>query len=272
MRKKHILQIASIVMIIVLVLVITYLPKQANSQQNSSSVTVFVHGYKGTVNSFGGMLGRFERNDWGNKALIYHVSNTGDVNVYNLNKGKLEPVFIQVIFENNRASFEDTATWLSLVMHHLKETYQIDSVNLVGHSMGGLVSLKYVEEYQEKNLYPVTNKLITIGSPFDGIYSQHYFQLNHDAAANDLKPNSSALQRIQSNSQSIPKDLAVFSIGSTGDLVAVPESVQELRMMIPADQLTEVMIENDHLGHSELHENEQVDELIHSFLWQEQAQ
>lgn len=270
MKKKYIIKTAFFVLIVVGIAVIAYMPEQAKSQQNPP-VTVFVHGYKGTYNSFGNMLERFEHDyNWGNKALIYRVSNTGNIRIYNMNKGKREPVFIQVIFANNRASFHDGAKWLARVLQHVKQQYQIDQVNIVGHSMGGLTSLKYIEEYQDDSLYPTTEKLITIGSPFDGIYNPTYFQINRDAAATDLKPNSAALQLLRSTKQTIPDDLDVLNIGSTGDPIARPKSVNALRMIIPEDQLQTVMIENKALGHSELHENVRVDHLIHSFLWNNQ--
>lgn len=270
MKKKYIIKTAFFVLIVVGIAVITYMPEQAKSQQNPP-VTVFVHGYKGTYNSFGNMLERFEHDyNWGNKALIYRVSNTGNIRIYNMNKGKREPVFIQVIFANNRASLHDGAKWLARVLQHVKQQYQIDQVNIVGHSMGGLTSLKYIEEYQDDSLYPTTEKLITIGSPFDGIYNPTYFQINRDAAATDLKPNSAALQLLRSTKQTIPDDLEVLNIGSTGDPIARPKSVNALRMIIPEDQLQTVMIENKALGHSELHENVRVDHLIHSFLWNNQ--
>ncbi|ASK61413.1 hypothetical protein CFK37_04100 [Virgibacillus phasianinus] len=272
MKKKYIIRITTLIIIIVSIAVITYMPEEARSQKNTLPATVFIHGYKGTYNSFGNMLNRFENQyNWGNKALIYRVYSNGDLRVYNLNKGKVKPVFIQVIFDNNRASFKDEAGWLANVLHHMKENYQIDKVNIVGHSMGGLVSVKYIEEYQNDSLYPTTNKLITIGSPFDGVYNDTYFQINRDEAATDLKPNSAALQLMREMKQAIPKNLKVLGIGSTGDQIARPESVNALRMIIPKDQLKIVMIKNQALGHSELHENKHVDRLIHSFLWNNQG-
>ncbi|MEW9675186.1 alpha/beta fold hydrolase [Lentibacillus sp. L22] len=269
MKKKHIIYIVSAVLIVFIAAIGTYIPHRANSQHGLPPVTVFVHGYKGTANSFGGMLNRFERNDWGNKALICYVTRQGHVKTYSLNKEEKRPILVQVVFENNRASFEDTTRWLSKVMKQLKLKYHIHSVNLVGHSMGGIVSLKYLEEYQETSRYPVTNKLITIGSPFNGIYNRYYFQINHDAATTDLKPNSAALQLLRKNAVAIPDYINVLSISSTGDPVAVPESVGKLKTMIPQSRLTEKIIDNDYLGHSELHENTQVDQMIYSFLWQD---
>lgn len=266
LKRKYIIGITAFIIIMVGITVITYLPEQAESKQTHSPPTVFIHGYKGTYNSFGGMLERFEQYGWGNKALTYRVVANGNIRVYNLNKGNAEPVFIQVIFDNNHASFKNGTGWLAKVLRHMKQHYQIDQVNIVCHSMGALISVKYIEEYQDDSEYPTTEKLITIGGPFDGVYSHAYFKINRDAAAMDLKPNSAALQLLRSTKQTIPEDLQVLSIGSTGDLIATPKSVQALRMIIPKDQLQTVMIENKALGHSELHENRRVDHLIHSFL------
>lgn len=231
--------------------------------------TVFVHGYKGTENSFGNMLERFEYTyHWGTKGLVYYVSSEGKLNDYLLiDEMEEQPIFVQVVFENNRASFADTTAWLALVLRHLKENYGVEAVNLVGHSMGGIVSTKYSMEYVSVD-DPVVNHLITIGSPFDGIYDETYFEVNQDPAALDLMPDSPALTELRENS--FPNHIQVLSIGSTGDQVAEVESVLAIGEIVPGEQLEEVIIEDFQLGHSALHENNTVDHFIHSFLWQDE--
>jgi len=250
------------------VIFLTYRPTSYNLEILHEEPTVFIHGYKGTENSFGTMLNRFEyQYNWGKHGLTYYVSSEGKLQDYQLANKVYEPVFVQVIFENNRATFDETAQWLALVLRHMKETYDVESVNLVGHSMGGIVSTKYSMEYTSKE-YPVVNGLITIGSPFDGVYKKDYFKVNQDPAANDLKPNSPALKKLRENE--FPNHIEVLSIGSTGDLVAVPASVHAIGAIVPSNQLEQIMIEDDELGHSALHENEEVDQFVHSFLWQDQ--
>lgn len=261
------------VIVFVLVLIygtIIYTPNVSKSEEYLESPTVFIHGYKGTYNSFGNMLKRYENEyRWGRKAFVYHVSSEGKIRVTQLKQRRGEPVYIQVIFENNRASFADNAKWLAQVLHHMKENYEMDSINLVGHSMGGIISVKCIEDYYDTNKLPLINKLVTIGSPFDGIYNQNYFQIHHDAAANDLRPNSKALTLIKENRASFPRNISVLSIGSIGDIVAVPDSVKALQAIIPKDQLHEVMINDQKLGHSALHESKEVDFMIHNFLFPE---
>lgn len=205
----------------------------------------------------------------GNKGFIYYVTKEGRIRDYNLNKGRYAPTFIQIILEDNRASFADSAEWISAVLLQMKEKYKVDSVNIVGHSMGGILALKYTMEYAG-NGYPEVNKLVSIGSPFDGIYSEAYFQIHKDAAAEDLKPDSLAFQLLRESS--FPESVQALNIGSTGDAVALPESVQALRMTVPSDQLQEIIIEDHTLGHSALHESIEVDKMIYSFLWQDEGQ
>lgn len=272
LKKKYIVSVLCFCLLLIGVTMPMYMPKKASSEHSDMLPTVFMHGYKGTENSFGHMLKRFENYGWGNTALIYRVSAEGNVNVYNTQQAGEKPEFIQIVFENNRASFNDSTAWLASVLKDMKENYQINSINLVGHSMGGIVSLKYVLDYQDPSIYPTVDKLITIGSPFDGIYSQEYFQIHHDAAAIDLMPDSAALQVLRENKHGVPGYLSVLSIGSTGDVLATPQSVGALRSIIPMEQLEEIMIQNRYLGHSALHEDDEVDQYIHSFLWQNNGQ
>ncbi|MFC4559971.1 alpha/beta hydrolase [Virgibacillus kekensis] len=267
MKKNRIINSVSLFAIFIGIIFVIYLPKEAKSVPASGNPTVFVHGFKGTHNSFGRLLDRFEyKYNWGNKALVYRVNEAGRLQVYNLNKGKKEPVFVQVVFDDARASMTDTSRWLASVLAHMKSVYEIDTVNLVGHSMGGLVSLKYIVERADRTHFPEVEKLITIGSPFDGVYNKLYFNRNWGKALVDLQPGSRALDRLRKRKESVPDALQVLSIGSTGDAVAVPESVQTLKRIINKDQLTEIMIADRTLGHSEMHEDMRVDKLIHDFL------
>ncbi|WP_245976817.1 alpha/beta fold hydrolase [Oceanobacillus arenosus] len=267
MKHRNKISIAILIAIIICGLVEI---RQARSVLSLTDPIVFIHGYKGTENSFGYMLDRFEKEyQWGNKGLIYYVSANGQLHDYIVNAEKSGPNFIQVVLENNRASFTQSTDYLATVMHHLKEKYGIEAVNIIAHSMGGIISMKYIMGYEGPE-YPSVDKLVTIGSPFDGIYSQEYFQINIDEAATDLQPNSLALEMLHNSA--FPKDVNVLSIGSTGDAVALSESVAALNRIVPASQLQEKMIRDDELGHSALHESAEVDKLIHSFLWQDRQQ
>ncbi|MCT1902796.1 alpha/beta fold hydrolase [Oceanobacillus sojae] len=244
-----------------------YQQNQTQAEEYTGAPTIFIHGYKGTEKSFGYMLDRFENTyQWGNKGFVYYVQKDGNIIDYNLNKGRYAPTFVQIVLGDNRASFQDSTEWVANVLLHLKENYRVEEVNLVGHSMGGILAVKYTMEYP-LNGYPTVNKLVAIGSPFDGIYNEAYFELHQDEAANDLKPDSRALNVLRENM--FPADVNVYSIASTGDTVAVPESVKTLRNMIPEQNYKETIIDDPQLTHSAMHESQQIDKLIYSFLWQD---
>lgn len=268
MKRKNIRKLTALCIIIFGSLFLLGAPYKA--EQKVTEPTVFVHGYKGTFFSFGFMLHRFENiYDIGNKVLIYYVGENGEIQAYDLNKNRTGPPFVQVVFENNRANFEDTAGWLADVLHALKHNYGTDKVNLVGHSMGGIVSLKYALQYQSE-AFPRVNKLVALGAPFGGILRNEYFQIHHDPAAEDLKPDSAGLQLLETGE--LPEHTEVLNIGSTGDTVALTDSVQALKNIISEKQIVEIIIEDEDMGHSALHQSEQVDKIISSFLWQDDAE
>ena len=264
LKKKYLVLVASLLIGSVFIAMLN-MPSEARSKQIERPI-VFVHGYKGTANSFGNMLTRFENKDWGKKALIYRVTPKGKLKTTYLGKAEGKPAFVQVIFENNRASFQDTTEWLAKVLGHLKEVHRVDSIHLVGHSMGGIVSVKYTSEYSQGDQYPAVDRLVVLGSPFDGIYNQAYFQIHQDAAAEDLKRESASLELLRANQTAFPEQVKVLSIGSTGDSVTTVESIQSLEKIVPANQLQEIMITDPNLGHSDLHESLQVDQAVYDFL------
>ncbi|WP_080875407.1 alpha/beta fold hydrolase [Oceanobacillus timonensis] len=268
MKKQIVIIILSVLVVSGAALSVYFYQKdKTQAGEYTGAPTVFIHGYKGTERSFSHMLDRFENMyQWGNKGFIYYVKENGDIVDYNLNNGRYAPTFVQIVLEDNRASFEDSTEWVAKVLLHLKNNYRVEEVNLIGHSMGGILAVKYTMEYT-RNEYPTVNKLVAIGSPFDGIYNQGYFEIHQDAAAEDLKPDSHALNMLRENM--FPADVNVYSIASTGDSVAVPESVKTLRYMIPEKNFKETIIDDPHLTHSALHESLQIDKLIHSFLWQD---
>jgi uncharacterized alpha/beta hydrolase family protein len=230
--------------------------------------TIFVHGYKGTFNSFNGMLNRFEYDyHWGHRVLICKVTKNGHLFVHGHIPDGNHRMFIQVIFENNRASFQDTSHWLSEVMLFLKKRYGIDNVNIVGHSMGGIISTKFLLDHGNQFRYPRVEKLVTIGSPFLGIDHSSYFKVNSGPAAVDLKPGSKALRKLWEKSKHFPPGVKVLAIAGKGDQVVNVSSALSIRKMVPPKNYQQKIVENMQVTHSGLHESREVDHFIGAFLW-----
>ncbi|WP_052504389.1 alpha/beta hydrolase [Rossellomorea aquimaris] len=231
--------------------------------------TVFVHGYKGTYNSFRTMLERFEnQHGWGQKTLEIYVSEDGSV-VYkgSLSTNPTSPPLVQVIFEDNRASLEKQAIWLENAMKLLYHQFDVSNVNIVGHSMGGLASTKYILNTRDHSFVPKTHKFITIATPFLGVTKESYDQINTGAAVIDLKPESHALKELFINRHLIPSHINVLSIAGSGDdVVNVPSAIGS-QSLFEESRFQYKIVYDPSISHSGLHETIKVDRLVGDYLW-----
>jgi uncharacterized alpha/beta hydrolase family protein len=231
--------------------------------------TVFVHGYKGTYNSFKTMLDRFEnQHGWGQKTLEISVSASGSVRYIGaLPKYPTSPPLVQVIFEDNRASLDKQAIWLENAMKLLHHQFNVPTVNIVAHSMGGLASTKYIENTSDDSFVPKTNKFITIATPFQGVTKESYDQINTGAAVIDLKPESRALKKLYINRSSISSEVKVLSIAGSGDDVVNVQSALGSRSLFEKNPFQSKIVYDPSISHSGLHETIKVDRLVGDYLW-----
>ncbi|WP_226585331.1 alpha/beta fold hydrolase [Halobacillus litoralis] len=254
--------------------------KSSNSEpvkHDQITPTLFIHGYKGGPRSFQTMIDRMQNLQWGRKHVTIYVSSTGLVSIQGDFTNASNP-FIQVLFENNRASIQDQGHWLEKVMKRLQADYNIQQVNLVGHSMGGLASVHYLINEHDRSV-PRVEKLAVIASPFKGIEKEGYFSSNYGEATKDLRPKSSALQQMAQNKEFFPDDIRVLAIAGVinGDAdekdhwdgLVHASSVQGLQEIVPFGQYREERLYNRLATHSGLHELKEVDFLLREFLWEE---
>lgn len=247
--------------------------KKLAAEQSPIVPTLFLHGYKGSERSFSTMLSRMENQQWGEKALVCRVSKNGRISLKGILPENTDNPFIQVIFENNRARISDQTKWLQSVMKILKDRYNVQEINLVGHSMGGLTLTSYLETTNGHEAYPKALKLVTIGSPFKGIDQENYFDRNYGAALEDLKVGSSALNLLRTNKDFFPSNLPVLSIVGvitdplTGDGLVSQESALANGNIVKYDQFKGIILKDPKATHFGLHEHKRVDQLIAEFLW-----
>lgn len=263
------LLIASLFIIIVLF-------KTSNVQSSEKALTeveryptVFVHGYKGTYNSFKTMLDRFEHHHgWGKKTLEIYVSKNGSVSYKGtIPKNPSSPPLVQVIFEDNRAALDKQAIWLENAMKLLHHRFEVENINLIGHSMGGLASTLFLENAHGKDFLPKTYKFISIATPFLGVTKDSYDQINTGAAVIDLKPDSKAIEQLYHNRHLIDPEIKVLSIAGSGDdIVNVPSALASEKIY-DRNEFSSKIVYDPSISHSGLHETTKVDRLAGDFLW-----
>lgn len=231
--------------------------------------TVFVHGYKGTHNSFRTMLERFEDDHgWGQKVMEIYVRLDGRVeHTGELPSDPSSTPLVQVIFEDNRASLEKQAVWLENAMKFLHHEYGVEKINIVSHSMGGLASTVYLEQTSDNPFVPQTERFITIATPFQGVTKSSYAQINTGEAVIDLKPGSDALQHMVQDAHHLPEGLKMLSIGGSGDGVVNTKSATSSKDIFTGQNVQTTIVYDNSITHSGMHETLKVDKLIGEFLW-----
>ncbi|MBH0231623.1 alpha/beta hydrolase [Halobacillus yeomjeoni] len=240
-----------------------------------TSATLFVHGYKGGQKSFGPMIERFETMNENSNHMLIYVHDNGKL-AFKTPLSKGQHTFIQLLFENNRASLDQQTKWLQSVMYELKQSYHIDQIQLVGHSMGGMAAVKYLMNNQSPR-YPSVEKLAVIASPFGGIRKKGYFNKNYGAALEDLKPGSAAQQNFIKRKQRLDQEVDVLAIAGVINKSEAPydhwdglvhlDSVKKLKSIISKEQYEEEIIYGIDATHSGLHEHPTVDRVLQDFLW-----
>lgn len=245
-----------------------------NRADQTSIPTLFIHGYEGTDFTFKGMLSRFESEEYGKRKLTLTVQPDGSISETGNWQDDSSTSFIQVLFSDNKNNEWNQADWIKAALIYLKTTYQIDEVNLVGHSMGGVSSFRYLVAYGNETTQPMVRKFVTIGAPFNDFATG-----NENQTLDELKQNgplvlSERYSEFSAAMQQYPVTTEMLNIvgdiedGSKSDGTVSLNSGLSIGYLMQLNKLDyhEEIITGDQAHHSQLHENLRVDKLIGDFL------
>ena len=167
------------------------------------------------------------------------------------------------LWRYNTRSILSQAEWLAEKIEHVRQKHQLGKLNIVGHSMGGLVARHYVQSCggaeQVKSLitlgsphHGTPTALIGIGLMAGGLLSRSPFQ---------MLPQSKLIQRLQH--ESWPEDIPLCSIFSTQDLIC-PWWCSVLRKGHKEEHIQNIRLKN--IGHSELVSHPKIFQVVLSKL------
>ncbi|KRN88463.1 alpha/beta hydrolase [Ligilactobacillus ceti] len=248
--------------------------KKNYRQVKNDIPTLFIHGYAGTRLSTGFMLRRFEKKGWGSKTCVIKVKDHQKIKI--IGDPTVPGCFIQVLFDENRVSVMKQSNWLWRVMATLKLKYHVNEVNLVAHSMGGVVVMRYLSSHGNYYRLPRVNKVVTIGSPFNDsdpgkttAFIESYLLTQKGPVFETMLFN-----RMRQHNFLVSPQIKFLNIA--GDLGYQPHSdgavsvnsVRSLRYLIKnPENYTEKIMYGKKAAHTLLHENPEVDQLIGEFLF-----
>lgn len=239
--------------------------------------TLFIHGYAGTRLSSGLMIKRFEHYGWGQKSTVIVVKADGCLKI----KGdpSIPGGFIQVLFDKNRMSIIHQTDWLWRLMSYLKNNYDIEKINIIAHSMGGVTVLNFLSKFGISDRVPHVEKVVTLGVPFNDT------EVGKDGKEIEYRPLTQygpltmapLFSKIKKHRYIISPDTKFLNIagdlenGTASDGSVSLDSVLSLRYLLPRQVYHEVIVKDKKASHSRLHENRQVDKMIGQFLFGKQA-
>lgn len=252
---------------------------KSETKKNEKSVipTLFFHGYSGTAGSFGGMIGRFEQADAAKKELVLTVASDGTIQAEGELSGEADNPIVQVLFADNVNNEWNQTEWIKNCLSYLQENYQIDTVNMVGHSMGGVSALRYLMTYGQEADLPKVDKFVAIGAPFNDFTENDPNQTLADERENGPNSTSSRYQDYQQLIGNLPTDVSFLLLAgqlaaddpSDGTVSLTSSLAVEALLKQNGNQVQEQIIEGSNAHHSQLHENTEVDKYVKDFLWNE---
>ncbi|AEV94722.1 alpha/beta hydrolase [Pediococcus claussenii] len=236
------------------------LKKVQSDAGNNDTVTIFVGGYGSSPNAFNDMVNAFHNNGLTTEKIRVNITNNGKIDVDTKQK-QLKNETIQVAFKRNKDPLYQEKLFPK-VMKKLHLEYNVNKVNLVGHSMGGLIELAYLTG-NHRNEYPKVIKFATIATPY-----KRFFKTNNNI--------SRSVDQIESNLKNVPSNLQVLNMGGhingkDSDGVVPVAGIKEFGPMIKPHVASykERIFEGTEgqVQHSNLRHNSKVIDTLAEFLW-----
>lgn len=132
----------------------------------------------------------------------------------------------------------------------LKEEYQTDQIDIVAHSMGGIIARYYLQKLGGDG---IAKNLVTLGTPHQGTHWSKYSLLRH---IRELHPSSQLLNEL--NTLPLPQKTRVVSVSGNLDVMMVPRSTPEW------EGVRHIQLQN--VGHAGLLFSKRVFQIVASHL------
>lgn len=237
--------------------------------------TLFIHGYSGTINSFGGMIQRFENQQFAQKEMVITVQPDNLLQVDGKLSNKKTNPMIQVLFTDNKNNEWNQTEWIYAVLKYLK-IHGVEQVNIVGHSMGGVSAFRFLTTYGDISDCPKIRKLVAIGSPFNDFIDTSNLQSEEDLFQKGPSQESTRYVDYKNGIVNVPPSVSILLLAgkldtkTTDDGTVPTTSALSIYSLLQenGNSIRKEIFTGPNAQHSQLHENTAVDHRIMQFLWE----
>lgn len=294
MKKKNII-IAALVLIVVGVAGFFGFKKLRASQQshqyiNSSTPTVFVHGWGSSYHSEEDMVQAAKDAGATNSVIRADVSPSGKVTLVGKIKKKAKNPIVEVNLQNNKAAnykrpndpeyvreYHHGGEYIRNVVLALQKQYNVKKINFVGHTMGNLQIAYYLADNANNKSLPKVEHQVVIAGHYNGLRMEDPRSKQAKVSGKTGKPSIMLpeYRGILSLRNTYPTTAKVLNIygdvgnGTHSDTQVPVNSAKSYRYLVAsrAKSYREKEIHGKNAQHSRLHDNAQVNRLLINFLW-----
>lgn len=136
------------------------------------------------------------------------------------------PVYI-ISYRSLFQSMDKHAQDVAQLAEHIKNKTKCSSIVLIGHSMGGLVTGKFIEAYNSQSIGIA--HWITIASPLNGT---KIARLGLGQCAKEMRPNSDWIKNFQESSTKLKQTRSLHIYAKTDHIVAYTSTLTEFNNFI----------------------------------------
>lgn len=122
-----------------------------------------------------------------------------------------------------RESSQTLSDKIERIMERFSKHHEFEKIDIVGHSMGGLIGLYYLKRM---NGHRFVNRLIALGAPFNGTWASFLALVPFGAVSKGLwqmLPRSKFLKSLRAHPEEA-KESKVYSISAKYDAICPPQS------------------------------------------------
>ena len=251
----------------------------------SSTPTIFVHGW-GSSSHAEEKMANAARDAGATKTIVRaNVDKNGKVTFNRRIPANAVNPIVEVSLEDNKLSgyqnnyaqgYHHGGTYVKNVVLALEKQHYYQQINLVGHSMGNLEIINYINDNVNNKKLPQVAHLVAIAGHYNGLAGESDADAKVDAQTGEPEQKESAYRELLGLRQTFPKNTEVLNIygdvedGSHSDEDVPVYSAKSLKYLVAsrAKSYQEIEIRGKNAQHSKLHNNNQVNHALIKFLWE----
>lgn len=228
---------------------------------NSTTPTIFVHGYGSSYHAEETMVKRARKNNITSTVVLARVDQDGNVKLSGPSiKNKRNPIVEVNLANNKQVDMNEGARYIDNVVKALQKRDGIKDYNFVAHSMGNMDVFSYLSKYGSQDGAPVLKKQVVLaGGGITGWPNKNPMSSSMEELMGQLK-----------NNYPHAKVLNIAGDKGGGTDGRVPNSASRSIKAMLGDRPKSyqfVMYKGKTYTHSNMHENEKVFNRFAEFLW-----